>query len=202
MQSILSLLSCFLLSCAMLRIARNDMCQTEGWWTCTLIWCVKRPRMSGLCVKLQYKSVVYIQAVLALWYDVHFNIACLLTRNSSPCPKRTFNIIWLSSVFVARYGFEFVEHTYLYHVTRRDVKHNFSVYFYMLYLAENSRLAWLLGLLAFIPQLIMTLSLGLRFYTDISFCCFVQTFAFVAFNKVCTSQVWYLRPKTFVFSIM
>ena len=91
----------------------------------------------------------------------------------------------------SRYGFDFLEHTYLYHVTRRDVKHNFSVYFYMMYLVENSPQAWLLGLLAFVPQLVMVVSLGIRFYEDISFCCFVQTFAFVAFNKVCTSQVRY-----------
>ena len=88
-----------------------------------------------------------------------------------------------------RYGFEFLEHTYLYHVTRKDVKHNFSVYFYVIYLTMDTSLSWIISLLAFVPQLLLVLVFGVKYYKDLPFCCFVQTFAFVTFNKVCTSQV-------------
>ncbi|KAI8049170.1 PIG-M-domain-containing protein [Syncephalis plumigaleata] len=84
-------------------------------------------------------------------------------------------------------------HTYLYHVTRRDHRHNFSVWFYDMYLASYTA-EGAPKLLAFLPQLIPVVVLGIVFASDPVFALFTQTFAFVAFNKVCTSQyfMWYL----------
>lgn len=85
-----------------------------------------------------------------------------------------------------RYGDAFMEHTYLYHVTRKDHRHNFSVWFYQMYLGFDHAF---MGLVAFVPQLLLVTVAGVVFAKDVFFACFVQTFLFVTFNKVCTSQV-------------
>ena len=94
-----------------------------------------------------------------------------------------------------RYGSDFLQETYLYHFTRKDTRHNFSPYFYMFYLMsanvhETSSFTSHFGsVLVFLPQLVLLLVTSLLLHRDLTLCCFVQTFIFVSFNKVCTSQV-------------
>ncbi|RCN38785.1 diphthine synthase [Ancylostoma caninum] len=93
------------------------------------------------------------------------------------------------------YGDLFLEEFLLYHIKRRDIKHNFSPYFYPLALVDgNESLSKIVGFLAFLPQFILIVYFAFRYHNDLPFCWFMSTFAFVTFNKVCTSQyfVWYI----------
>lgn len=113
----------------------------------------------------------------------------------------TFSLLNLLMYII--WGHEFIESSYLYHLSRQDHRHNFSPYFYPIYLSFTSTLkerSTLLALLqhplvSFVPQ--MSLSLALGFYygkQHLPFACFIQTYVFVVFNKVVTSQyfMWYL----------
>ncbi|KAF1934375.1 glycosyltransferase family 50 protein [Didymella exigua CBS 183.55] len=97
------------------------------------------------------------------------------------------------------YGWPFLEHSYFYHLTRIDHRHNFSPYNTLLYLNSSlggSQSTFELERLAFLPQLLLSavmipLALAKK---DLPSTMLAQTFAFVAFNKVCTSQyfLWYM----------
>lgn len=98
-----------------------------------------------------------------------------------------------TGIFFHLYGWEFLHEALLYHLTRTDPRHNFSIYFYHIYLHYEQEFSVSEKLVSFLPQVLVQLVLISRFARDLPFCFFVQTVAFVAFNKVITAQyfVWF-----------
>ncbi|SCU79218.1 LAMI_0A07822g1_1 [Lachancea mirantina] len=97
------------------------------------------------------------------------------------------------------YGYEYLDNAYLYHFYRTDHRHNFSLWNMLLYLdsATLKQSSW--PKLAFVPQAAVTIALSFLLdntasLSDLMSILFFQTFTFVAYNKVCTSQyfIWYL----------
>ncbi|GAB0092058.1 GPI mannosyltransferase 1 [Sergentomyia squamirostris] len=99
--------------------------------------------------------------------------------------------------FFWMYGEEFLQETYFYHLTRRDTRHNFSVFFYMQYLRGNLPGSVLDKIFTATPGLLVLLLLSVTFGRSrqtLSFCLFAQAYTMVTFNSVVTSQyfVWFL----------
>lgn len=64
------------------------------------------------------------------------------------------------------YGMDFIHEAYLYHVGRKDNRHNFSVYFLYLYLSFTSPSSLVAALFAFLPQ--MLVCVGMAYHYDIT----------------------------------
>ncbi|KAG9237437.1 putative mannosyltransferase [Amylocarpus encephaloides] len=119
----------------------------------------------------------------------------------------------LNALMYILYGFPFLQHTYLHHITRIDHRHNFSPYNTLLYLSSSqpSSSSFNFESLSFIPQLLLSTTILplLLAKPSLPSTLLAQTFAFVTFNKVCTSQyfLWhtiflplYLPNSSFILS--
>lgn len=107
--------------------------------------------------------------------------------------------ILLGTWMYAWYGQEFLQETYLYHLSRVDPRHNFSPYFYPAYLQYGTNgLAMDFDIVATVYSAVSSILLVFIGYSfgpvDLAGSFMLQTMSFVAFNKVSTAQyfVWYL----------
>lgn len=163
--------------------------------------------VDGVCVQVIYGPAILLHFVPAATGD---SLPALTKAALSPhgAPLRftmtaagAFCV--LNAGMYALYGSEFITHTFTHHISRLDHRHNFSVWNTLLHTdasSSSSSSSW--TTLAFLPQLLLAcLLLPLRLArSSLAPCLFLQTFAFVAFNKVVTSQyfMWYLFLLPFI----
>jgi phosphatidylinositol glycan class M len=188
-----------------------------------LLWAVMRRKivLAGILLGLgvHFKIYPFIYAPSIIWWlderrDGRGRESSLLEKAMGfVTPTRITFTLWALSTFsalnlamYALYGLPFMQHTYLHHLTRIDHRHNFSPYNTLLYLsaaAESPKDGVQFESLAFLPQLFlsaMAIPLVLA-KKDLAGTMLAQTFAFVAFNKVCTSQVCIHGFQTLIFSL-
>ncbi|KAF5559690.1 GPI mannosyltransferase 1 [Fusarium napiforme] len=193
-----------------------------GVLTMGLLWAVERRKLSlaaiilGLSVHFKIYPFIYAPAIVWWMDEAHLgNETKAATRPSSYkeavsnffTPERlkfgllsliTFMI--LNLIMFSIYETPFLVHTYFHHVTRIDHRHNFSPYNVLLYLTSatpaSAAPSFRIESFAFLPQLLLScvlipLAIAKR---DLATAMMAQTFAFVTFNKVCTSQyfLWYM----------
>eukprot|EP00475_Leptophrys_vorax_P034129 TRINITY_DN5474_c0_g1_i4.p1 TRINITY_DN5474_c0_g1~~TRINITY_DN5474_c0_g1_i4.p1 ORF type:complete len:318 (-),score=78.13 TRINITY_DN5474_c0_g1_i4:98-1051(-) len=92
------------------------------------------------------------------------------------------------------FGHEGLFESLLYHVARKDNRHNFSLYSYAQYLTFSLPSSKVVSILTFLPQIILACLITYKFTrVDLSLTWLLLTMVFVTFNKVVTAQyfVWY-----------
>jgi len=163
----------------------------------------------GLAVHMKIYPVVYSLPLYLflgshdVLHDTSLNLKNLIKSVKDFIPNKkqsTFVAISIASfasitgVCYWLYGYQFLHQTYLYHISRKDIRHNFSVYYLMFYLMAESDSLPILSLLAFLPQVLLTFKTSFSFFRHLELVFFLNTAIFVTFNKVVTSQyfLWYL----------
>lgn len=180
------------------------------------LWFLQRGRTGaagaalGIAVHLKLYPVIYALPTLIFLGGWALPPLSLGTKGGDTLRIREMRPTWAQGRFIvgatgalglatalsyAVYGWQFLWSTYLYHFVRADHRHNFSPYFYGVYLAASGNgdggggtTARVLGLAALIPQAGLVMYLGTLFAGDLRFAWLVQTMAFVMLNKVSTAN--------------
>ncbi|XP_055596091.1 GPI mannosyltransferase 1 [Uranotaenia lowii] len=102
-----------------------------------------------------------------------------------------------TAFFFLMYGHQYLYESIIYHLVRKDTRHNFSLNFYSQYLSSSYDISAMEKILTFLPQLILILIITIRYgqhRQTLAFCLFSIAFVMVTYNPVVTSQyfVWFL----------
>lgn len=105
-------------------------------------------------------------------------------------------LFFTTAIFYNFYGFKFLYESILFHLKRRDIRHNFSVYFYLQYLSSVSMNHVWVNVLTVSPQIILMFVLSLVFGSrkHLPFCQLCLAIVLVMYNSVLTCQyfLWFI----------
>lgn len=167
----------------------------------------------GLLIHFKIYPIIYLPSILLYLSNSSkplLDFPIVRWVNVTNIKYLFFTCITLASLNLLMYyiyGYEFLYHSYLYHLTRLDHRHNFSIYNVSLYYKsaklfndESGNLVSYvinnLEKLSFLPQMLISSILIPLFFarSNLVSSLFLQTFTFVLFNKVITSQyfIWFL----------
>lgn len=126
-------------------------------------------------VKFSFKSFLNYKAII-------FAVLAIVT------------FLFFLVVFYLILGNKFLFEYLLYHLVRKDHRHNFSIFYYLIYLTYNTQFSKLLSLITFAPQALLVGISSLALFQNINLCLVIVTMIFVTFNKVITAQyfLWYI----------
>lgn len=170
----------------------------------------------GLAIHFKIYPIIYLPSVLLYLSSrgkpiINLPLIKLINKvNLMYLAITIATMVILTGWMYTLYGYSFIYNAYLYHLTRIDHRHNFSVYNVALYyksaveqIVNDRQTKGLISHVvdnferyAFVPQLLISgILIPLSFAKTQLLCSlFLQTFAFVTFNKVITSQyfIWFL----------
>lgn len=180
--------------------------------------CAAAGLLFGLSVHVKMYPVIYAPAIFLLLAEELPNGVLLSYHMWNPFRRRRMSFFACAVIAFAGstalcwhwYGDRYLNEAWIYHIRRKDVQHNFSVYFYLYHLLPPHH-HHVVSSLAFLPQLGAVVAVSLRYLTVAAssseelfakFLCasFHITLLFVSLNKVITSQyfLWYLCLLPFV----
>jgi phosphatidylinositol glycan class M len=148
-------------------------------------------------VSIIYRKLISLnkQMISHVWQVIKFILKYFLHYKALIFALLTISVFaGLFFFFYILFGNKFAYEYFFYHLVRKDHRHNYSIFYYLIYLTYNWSLSNLLSLITFVPQITMIILSTLLLFTDINNCLLILTMIFVTFNKVVTAQyfLWYI----------
>ncbi|QDZ19692.1 mannosyltransferase [Chloropicon primus] len=165
----------------------------------------------GLAVHIRIFPIIYVLPLLVHLgrpsrsiFTVQNGFRDLVSLNESKAAfalSSAFTFAALCLAFYLAEGQRYLDEAILYHFGRYDLAHNFSPWFFIFRVVTNDGARKVLGLAAFLPQVLCLAYYGLIKASSLPYSLFMVTLSFVALNKVVTAQyfAWYLVLLPLVF---